>query len=181
MAKFLATLLASAVFTLFAGNACAVPTYEVNLVDPSGDPTRMMITYRLDDSFDAGFGLTLFYDSAAFSDLMIVADPIGWITSVLPPLPSVPLDGIISLMATSDIPGPTMFDVEFTYLGAGLPGSQPFELFDSSTTVVPGSGGLTRPSGTQIPEPSTSFLLSLGLLMFVRAGRRHIAPISMTS
>jgi hypothetical protein len=59
------------------------------------------------------------------------------------------------------------FGVEFLWLGAGVPGSQPFEIFDPISFEVLGSG-----TTVLVPEPGTVALLLLGVT--VVAGARRI-------
>lgn len=50
------------------------------------------------------------------------------------------------------------FSVDFVYLGSGVPGRQPFEIFDADSGLV--DSGFT----TLIPEPGTTALCLIGLI-----------------
>jgi hypothetical protein len=55
--------------------------------------------------------------------------------------------------------------VDFVYLGAGTPGSQPFDIFGADSALL--QSGVTTPLSSPIPEPSTlTMLLVPGLAMF---------------
>jgi hypothetical protein len=53
------------------------------------------------------------------------------------------------------------FLIDFIWRGAGTPGSQPFEIFDSALQVV--DRGTTTSSVAAAPEPATGLLLLAGL------------------
>jgi hypothetical protein len=56
----------------------------------------------------------------------------------------------------------TGFKVEFTWLGAGAPGSQAFTVWDPTTLDVLFTGVSTAGGTTPIPEPATAALLPAG-------------------
>jgi hypothetical protein len=56
------------------------------------------------------------------------------------------------------------FAVEFTWLGTGMPGAQPFEIYDPVTFEILVTGS-TRVAGTSVPEPGTLALLFLGAVV----------------
>jgi hypothetical protein len=58
------------------------------------------------------------------------------------------------------------FAVEFTWIGLGTPGAQPFEIFDPQTFEVLESG-----TTTPIPEASTLTLLAAGTALLARRSR----------
>jgi hypothetical protein len=59
------------------------------------------------------------------------------------------------------------FSVDFIFLGAGRPGSQPYDLlaFDGQGNFIDsfGSGRTALPADTTVPEPGTMLLLGSGL------------------
>ena len=57
------------------------------------------------------------------------------------------------------------FAVQFTWLGTGMPGAQPFEIYDPDNIDVPLATGRTRAAGTSVPEPGTLALLFLGAVV----------------
>jgi hypothetical protein len=92
-----------------------------------------------------------------------------WSVSVVQPDPGLPAEGLYSLLtliAPPDFTGP--FSVDFVWLGQGVPGSQPFEVFDDSFVVI--EEGRTAPAGSA-PEPSTLALAFAVLLPLVLARR----------
>jgi hypothetical protein len=65
--------------------------------------------------------------------------------------------------------GPSLsgtFSVDFVYLGSGIPGRQPFEIFSADADLV--ERGFTA----LIPEPATTALCLLGLLLTIGLHRR---------
>ena len=64
------------------------------------------------------------------------------------------------------------FSVSFVYLGAGSPGSQPFDIFAANAETL--ESGLTSPAQGAIPEPAT-VTLSLAGLAFLGWQRLHRA------
>jgi len=72
------------------------------------------------------------------------------------------------------------FTVQFTWLGAGTPGSQAFTIYDSATLDVLDSGMTTAGGAPPIPEPSTAALMLLGLVG-AAALRRRMAPTDGTT
>ena len=60
------------------------------------------------------------------------------------------------------------FAVDFTWIGPGTPGAQPFESFDPDTFAVLESGVTTA---TAVPEPNPSHLLALGVVALASSRR----------
>lgn len=162
-------------------SAMAVPTYEtVDIVDAAGDPDRMKIIYRVGDAFAPFSGWSLLYAPALFSNLVVQSPVDGdWMASTADPDAAAGLDGIVSFLALAAMTGPNTFEVEFTWHGAGAPGSQAYELFDDAFNVV--GAGRTVAFSTAISEPGTATMLVLGTLLLARHARRrprfrHPAP-----
>ncbi|HOW77582.1 MAG TPA: PEP-CTERM sorting domain-containing protein [Candidatus Competibacteraceae bacterium] len=57
------------------------------------------------------------------------------------------------------------FAVQFDWLGTGMPGAQPFEIYDPDTFDVTLATGSTRAAGTTVPEPGTLALLFWGAVV----------------
>jgi len=55
----------------------------------------------------------------------------------------------------------TGFAVQFTWLGSGVPGSQPFEIYDPTTFQMLQSGNTF--DGTSAPEPSSFGMMALAI------------------
>lgn len=65
------------------------------------------------------------------------------------------------------------FSVNFVYLGAGVPGSQPFVIFGAGANIV--ETGFTSVAGTTVPEPSLSVPFFLGWIASAVYFRRKSA------
>jgi len=171
MLKFLALFLSSFLIMVASAQASVAPTFEVtDLADAPGDPNRMMITYRFSGPLEAFSGVNFLFSAQLFSDLS--ADSTSdFLASVIQSDLAGP-DGIVSLMALQDFDAtPFAFDVQFTYLGSGTPGSQGFEFTNANFDLV--ASGSTVPFGVAaIPEPSTLLLLLPGLMMLGNYRRR---------
>ena len=71
------------------------------------------------------------------------------------------------------------FAVEFTWLGAGMPSAQAFEIYDPVNFNVIETGS-TRASVTSVPEPGTLALLFLAAIAaaMMRRTRQEVAALS---
>lgn len=124
--------------------------------------------------FDVLFDPSLYQESS-----LLIVTPSGlqsqwteqFLTSV-PPLPEAfdvyaPSGGIPSGQAVFG------FAVQFTWLGSGVPGSQPFEIYDPTTFQMLQSGDTF--DGTFVPEPSSFGMIALVLAYAARKIHRRRA------
>ena len=127
----------------------------------------------------------LLYDPARYANLAITLplSTTDWSQTVSE---FAPLDSLVSSLALVDIADATAtFEVEFDWLGTGMPGSQPFEIFadgfDIVTTARTTPFGTTPPDPT-VPEPGTLVLTAAALLALSSQGlrRRATAPTPIT-
>jgi hypothetical protein len=135
---------------------------------------------------------TTFFTLGEYSNLVTETSPGNWSPIAAQPDPSLPADGFYDALALDSglASGGSQsgFSVQFTYLGAGTPGSQLFNFVDSSsfatlyasqTTLSPGGSG----SGpTTVPEINPSSFVSamtllLGALAVMRGRRLSRNPM----
>lgn len=122
--------------------------------------------------------LAIYFDVARYRNLENpIAPNADWLAFVLQPDPSVPPAGTagefdaLAIGKNPQVAG--LFSVEFVWLAAGTPGSQPFDVlrFDSAGQFVDLlDTGVTQP--TTVPEPATALLTATGLALFARRRRR---------
>lgn len=139
------------------------------------------------------------FDSALYeeSSLLITSTGLGnWSEQLLTSIPVFGVPAQYDAYKTSGAPlgvgeSEAGFAVEFTWLGAGTPGSQSFTVYDPATLNVL-DVGLTTPVGAPppppLPEPSSVALVLLALCGVAAASRRsrcrtaiHDAPKSGAS
>ena len=120
-------------------------------------------------SFDEA---TVYFDVVSDTSLALAASPAGWDPLVIQPDVAIPADGYLDVIdlggavpAGSSVAG---FSVTFQSLAAVSPGAQRFELYDSSSFALLGSG-LTVALGSValVPEPETIALLLGGMAALV--------------
>jgi hypothetical protein len=121
-------------------------------------------------------GFDVYFDPALYASLdgAPAAPNADWLVFTVQPDPILPVDGAYTAQAVVDGASLTdPFSVSFTWLGAGTPGSQPFDTFGPSFALT-GQGVTTLP-GTAVPEPAAMAPLAagmVGLLGLCRIRRR---------
>ena len=155
---------------LVAGSADAVEISATaqNLADAQPGHDRWRYEYRLDAfPFDAGYGFTVYFDPALYTDLQVAAPAPGvdWDAIVRQPDTGLGSDGFYDAEARFDDSTTTaVFRVSFEWLGAGTPGAQPFEVREPAPSFAAVASGTTT-----VPEPAAlvqhmSAVLSLAAL-----------------
>lgn len=174
--KLLPTLVLSALMVMTAHPAAGTLSYQANDLGAG----IWEYSYRIDGPFDTFDGFTLLYNPSEYSNV-VIGDPLpgdwsqfptdgGGVTDTL-------LDNIYEGIGPIDA-NDIRFTVEFLWLGNGIPGSQPYELFNAS-----GVNTLSTVSrSTSVPEPA-SLLLVLGALLLLwmrKPGNRTSSFLSRT-
>jgi hypothetical protein len=151
-------------------SATTITYTAIDLADSVGGEDLWRYTYTVSAStFDMDFGFDIFFDPSLYEQLQDPPPIVNgdWDAITLQPDPLLPDDGLYDALALVD--GASLLDVftvDFVYVGVGIPGSQPFEVFDPSFDVI--ESGSTVP----IPEPSTAALMALGLVGLAAKRRR---------
>lgn len=142
-------------------------TVEYQVANLGGDAWQYMYKITNDDSSLEVTELTTYFDVENYSDLTVLSSPANWDSIVIAADNSLPADGFFdSLALGTGIPlGKSLsgFVVGFTYLGAGTPGDQIFELRDASFSLL--SSGQTVQIPAAVPLPPAVFEMLLGLMM----------------
>jgi hypothetical protein len=164
------TFAAGTLLLAFAQAAAATVSIQYNVVHVSGNLYRYV--YSITNSGPGASPVQLFdilFDTALYqeSSLQIVTpNPLHtqWSEQLLTSAPAVPA-AYDALSLTGGIaPGSTVtgFSVQFTWLGSGTPGGQPFQVFDATTFAVLQSGQTAAPV-IAVPAASTLSLSLIGL------------------
>lgn len=168
----LSTALLTAAFS--AGARAATVSYSVSAL--GGQAYRYDYTITNDASLVTGLalsGIDIYfapdlYDSASLEILSYPALTTDWDQLILQPGIGVPAAFDAVANGTGIEPGESLggFAVKFAWLGNGVPGNQPFEIFDPLSFEVTQSG-VTNP----VPLPPAILLLTSGILVMVRLTR----------
>ncbi len=164
-------------FIWFAGSASAAKmTYDViDLSDNTVGEDLWQYSYSVSDYvFDAGYGFSIFFDDSLYSKLdnSSAAVNFDWDILTFQPDNTLPDAGVYDALALSNGASLTMpFTVDFVWIGNGVPGVQPFDVYDESFDIV--ISGFTSP----VPEPASLFLLLMGtgLMVFFAFKRNRLS------
>jgi hypothetical protein len=157
----------------------ATISIQASVVPLGSNVYRYVYSITNNGTLQAGAPIRLFdilFDTTFYQQgsLQIVTPPglsAQWSQQVLSGIPPAVPAVYDSLSLQGGIPaGSTVtgFSVQFTWLGAGIPGSQPFQIFDPTTFQLLQSGQTVVPT-TTVPAASTTLLvlISLGLAVIV--------------
>jgi hypothetical protein len=145
-------------------------------------------TYTIDNSVLSSnlTEFTTFFALGQYSNLAVLSSPGNWSPIVAQPDAGLPADGFYDAVALdaglAAGASQTGFSVEFTYGGAGTPGSQLFNIVDSNTFATLATGQTTLAGGgvTSAPEIDPSSLIGamtllLGGLAMIRGSAKDRA------
>ncbi len=159
---------------------------EYELTSTGGNNYRYEYTVTNDGSLGAGVALEWFailFDPALYDETsltIVTADPpvSDWDELILGSglLVDAAYDVFALTGGIADGDSVAGFAVEFTWLGAGMPSAQGFEIYDPVSLNVIETGS-TRATVTSVPEPGTPALLFLAAIAaaMLRRKRQDIA------
>jgi hypothetical protein len=123
---------------------------------------------------------TIYFDRVLYTNLTALNSPLQWSPLVAQPDPNLPADGFYDALALDSGLGQggsiAGFSVAFDWLGQQTPGSQPFDVVDSSVApVLVLDSGQTQlgTSPTSVPEPDALSLMALGAAACVALSARR--------
>lgn len=155
-------------FFLPVARAGTISYQATDLTDTTPGQDLWQYSYLLNGfNFGLNFGFDIFFplsDGFLFGDLE--NDPpepnTDWDVVSVQPDENLPADGFLDALALVNSPSlAAPFTITFIWRGTGAPGSQPFEIFDDTFTVI--DEGSTIPAdGTPVPEPSAFVLFFSG-------------------
>jgi hypothetical protein len=153
--------------------------YDVQLV--GGNTWRYDYEVTNDTLADPIEEFTIWFDWNLYGELLLPIAPLNWDPIAIQPDVNLPHDGFYDALVfgTGILPGATLggFSVQITWLGAGKPGTQLFDVVNATDFSVLDSGltrlRVTTPPPTGVPEPGTLGLLGAALLLFPVMRRRQ--------
>jgi len=163
-------------------NAATISYTATDLPDVNIGEDLWQYSYTVSDhTFTADTGFTIYFDLGLFDllDPFSTAPNADWDVLTWDPDSSIPADGAYDAYTFVDNASLTdTFSVNFEWLGGGSgPGLQYFEIYDGVTWEVL-KDGFTSSGNSSIPEPATTYLFGIGLVIFIssniRQKSRHI-------
>ena len=154
------------------GRAATIQFTATDLADTTPGQDLWQYSYNPDDfTFATGQGFKVFFDQTRYLQLQHFVVNADWDVLTIQPdliLSSPGLYDALTLVNTPSLADP--FNVNFVWLGAGIPGSQPFVIYSNDfSTIVQGQT-------VSVPEPSTFVLWTiLGLVGLAATRRKHRA------
>lgn len=161
------------VLCLFGGNAWAttITFTAVDLVNTTPGQDLWQYRYTVNGSFVAFGGFNLLFDAGLYTLLQDPAPAVNadWTVVVTQPDAGLGTSGLYTATALTGSPSlADAFTLDFVWLGTGKPGSQPFEVFDDSFSVIEVGRTTVPRGGTPVPAPTTLVLLASGLMLLRR-------------
>jgi len=161
------TIMIGILFTMVNGVYATTILYDLsNLGGKRWEYTYSVTNDSLSSSIEE---FTIYFNFGLYNNLIVGNTPADWDAIVTQP-DSILGDGFYdAFLAEGIASGATVsgFSVSFDWLVAGIPGSQFFEVVNTSTFNFLDSGNTTP-----VPEPGTLLLLGSGLIGLIGIGKR---------
>lgn len=179
--KRLSTLMSVVGALMLPFSAANAGVVDYTVTNISGNQWRYDYTINNPTPGLAFDEVTIYFTEGVYELLTDATAPAGWDALAIDPDSGIPADGFYDVLnlggLLSDGETVTGFSVGFTFLGAGTPGAQSFDLIYSRDFSVAYSGrtaAIAAPG--QVPEP-TSLGLALIALGGVVVAKRHLKRI----
>lgn len=133
--------------------------------------------YTLSGSLSSGDDVAIYFPLATSSNITdLGTGGADFTTYDFPPDPGLPAEGEYDITANVDDPSlAPVFDVSFTYSGAGSPGPQMFNFYDANFDQI-GAGetvAAVAVGPSPVPEPLSLSLLASGLVLLPALRQRR--------
>lgn len=129
--------------------------------------------YSLSDfPFPARYGFSIAFDHMLYASLESPPPSVGsdWDLLSIQPDPALPDDGLFDALALVDFPATLSgFTIDFVWLGGGVPGSQPFVIYDSTFATIESGRTVAVTEPPAVPEPPALGLILLSLIALLCA------------
>lgn len=149
-----------------SSHAIVIEYEALDLADTTLGENLWQYSYRVSDyDFLADQGFTVWFDAGLYDNLVPVSASLDWDALVVQPDLFLPDAGFYDALALADHASlADSFNLQFTWLGNGAPGSQAFDLYDVSngSFVVTNSGNTVLRGVTSVPEPAPLWLMFAG-------------------
>lgn len=156
--------------------AATVTYMATDLADTLVGQDLWQYTYVINGPLASFNSANVLFAPANFADLNLVSnsDPGSLDVVNTQPDPFLPADGQSTMLALVDLSGSfsALIDVSFVWLGAGAPGSQPFQILDDQFNLI--AEGRTTPTDApppRVPEPNGMLLTLTALGLAARLRR----------
>lgn len=154
------------------GGAASAATITYTATSLGGSNWRYDYAVANDTLGAALAEFTVWFALGQYSNLAVAASPADWDSLVVQPDPGLPDAGFFDALALDAgiAPGASRagFAVSFTYLGAGTPGAQSFDVVNPSTFAKLETG-TTSP----VPLPGAGWLAAVAALAAASRARRR--------